>query len=403
MESGRSAVIAFRLRAHPYRRILITIQISHIINHIYNHHTIMKLKSLALAALFGTFLQHQSAAQETSGGGTSGGGGTAGAGAGGGSGGASAQGGGAAGGAGADTGGGQTQPGQTQPGQAQPGQTQPGQTQPGQAQPGQAQPGQTQPGQTQPGQTQPGQAQPGQTQPGQTQPNFDQTGVGDASVGGAGTGAPGTRMERDEEDEEYTLVEPGTGQSPQASRQGPAARGGAPTASAGESAAEAVGWDGSNHRQMKLDEIDAKVRAAFQNASNHSEIDPGITRIDYHGREVFRAREILPDSERYLYVDRLGDLVKIQEPIALESAPQRVRTTADQQQRGATGSALMRETQGNTTHYILRVTREGQPLRWVQMDDAGNILKSVTQEDLSSPPEENPERGSLRNSNRDSN
>jgi len=227
-----------------------------------------------------------------------------------------------------------------------------------------------------------GQAQPGQAQPGQA--GVGQPGVGQPGAGQPGTVAPNIWLEGSEDDEEYTLVEPEMEQTEATRPQQQQAQPGAAPTESGQATGQ-VGWDGSNHRQVRLDEIEAKVRAAFQNASRNSEIDPGVTRIDYHGREVFRAREILPDTERYLYVDGMGDLVKIQEPISMEAAPQMVRTAAQQQQRGATGAALMRETQGNTTHYILRVTRQGQPLRWIQMDEAGNIMKSVTQEDFSAP------------------
>jgi hypothetical protein len=102
--------------------------------------------------------------------------------------------------------------------------------------------------------------------------------------------------------------------------------------------------------------------------------------MDYAGREVYRARVVGPagGSERYLFIDANGVMVKEQQPIALEDAPQMVRTAAEQAQQGARGSSLMRETtpEGSVS-YTMRVSRDGDPDRWIQFDDAGNILKSA--------------------------
>jgi hypothetical protein len=141
--------------------------------------------------------------------------------------------------------------------------------------------------------------------------------------------------------------------------------------------------DGANHQQVAVAELGSEVRAAFERAAGPGSFGHEVTRMDYAGREVFRARVVGAggDAERYIYIDANGVLVKEQQPVSLDNAPKMVRTAVEQAQQGARGSSIMRETTPDgSVSYTMRVSRDGGPDRWIQFDDAGNILKSIEQD-----------------------
>lgn len=153
-------------------------------------------------------------------------------------------------------------------------------------------------------------------------------------------------------------------------------------ATQGGANATASDWNGRNHQQVNLSDLDARIRSTLETSARQGQVDPGLTQMDYQGSQIYRARVTMADGERYLYMNTMGDLIKTQQPMELSTAPQMVRTAAMQYQQGATASSLIRETAGENTSYVLRIMRDDQPTRWIQMDEAGNTTNSITQDEI---------------------
>jgi len=194
----------------------------------------------------------------------------------------------------------------------------------------------TRPGTTTPGTTTPGTTTPGTTTPGTTTPG--------AQPGDRDPARPGLAMQRDQHEPD---------------------------------------WRGSQHDDMQLSDLSAELQKGLRDAASGGQLDGDVTRIKYGDKEMYRGKAQIDGSEDlHIYVDGSGQLVKTQQEVELEAAPQPIRTAAEREDQGrASVDRVLMEMANGETSYIIQIDAPNDRKRWIQMDQTGKVLKTHEQQD----------------------
>jgi uncharacterized membrane protein YkoI len=142
-------------------------------------------------------------------------------------------------------------------------------------------------------------------------------------------------------------------------------------------------WRGSQHEEMELSQISAALQKGLRDAASGGKLDDEVTRIRFGDKELYRGKADIDGAEDlYIYVDGNGKLVKTQQEVELENVPQAVRTAANSEDsgNGRVDRVLLEMADGKTT-YIIQVDGDNDRQRWIQLDEAGKVLKTHEQQD----------------------
>jgi hypothetical protein len=136
---------------------------------------------------------------------------------------------------------------------------------------------------------------------------------------------------------------------------------------------------GAMPRPVDLAAVNPNIRGRLQIEAVDGSLSSEATLVNYGGQEVIRARiDREGQDETYVFVNMQGEVVKTQDKVEPEAVPDTVRKVAEQQQEDAAETELFLEEARGQSSYVLKVEREAQPTRWMQIDETGNVVKTHT-------------------------
>jgi hypothetical protein len=150
----------------------------------------------------------------------------------------------------------------------------------------------------------------------------------------------------------------------------------------GAGAARETHFAGMNAETVTSEELEPAVRTGLERGAvvAGGTLGNEVSRVQYGGERVVRSSMTLPSNQTgYVFVNTQGEIVKTQRPASLEQLPLGVRRIVEQQQQGASNTTLMLEEALGQTSYVLRVERENQPARWMQIDASGNVVRTLAE------------------------
>lgn len=133
---------------------------------------------------------------------------------------------------------------------------------------------------------------------------------------------------------------------------------------------------------MQLGDVSAEIQQGLRQAAAGGQLDGEVTRIRFGQEQLFRGKADIDGAEDvHVYVNAQGELVKTQQEVAMENAPEAVRQAARQhdEQRGV--DKILREMSDGSVSYILELDQENDQTRWIQMDESGRVMKTHEQQD----------------------
>lgn len=136
---------------------------------------------------------------------------------------------------------------------------------------------------------------------------------------------------------------------------------------------------GAMPRPVELAAVNPNIRARLQVEAVDGSLSNEATLVNYGGQEVVRARiDREGQDETYVFVNMQGEVLKTQDKVEPAAVPDTVRKVAEQQQEDAAETELFLEESRGQSSYVLNVEREAQPTRWMQIDEAGNVVRTHT-------------------------
>lgn len=142
-------------------------------------------------------------------------------------------------------------------------------------------------------------------------------------------------------------------------------------------------WRGSQQDDMKLTDVAAEIQKGLRDASSGGQLDGEVTRIKYADKELYRGKAEIDGSEDlHVYVDTSGKLIKTQQELDLESAPEAVRAAAERESEGSADlDRVLQEMADGKVSYIIQLDADNDRKRWIQMDEAGKVMKTHEQQE----------------------
>lgn len=136
-------------------------------------------------------------------------------------------------------------------------------------------------------------------------------------------------------------------------------------------------FSGTLPRPVTLAEVTPGIRARLQIEAVDGSLSNEATVVQYGEQEVVRARiDREGEQESFVFVNMQGEVVKTQDKVEPEAVPDTVRKVAEQQQEDDAETELFVEEARGQSSYVLKVEREAQPTRWMQIDEAGNVVRT---------------------------
>lgn len=134
-----------------------------------------------------------------------------------------------------------------------------------------------------------------------------------------------------------------------------------------------------NRGEIELNAAPANVRKAFTSYSMGGEVDEQVRHLSIDGQDVYVAKVDPSEAqELQIYVTSNGEVLKTQQELELDKAPQEVRSAVEKfnDRDGNNLSKLYREMREGKLTYIAEIKRNNnqQPLH-LQLDESGNIVK----------------------------
>jgi hypothetical protein len=136
-------------------------------------------------------------------------------------------------------------------------------------------------------------------------------------------------------------------------------------------------FEGTMPRPVELAAINPNILARLQLEAVDGTLSNDATVVNYGGQDVVRARiDRAGGMQSFVFVNMQGEVVKTQDKVGPEAVPDSVRKVAEQQQKDAAETELYLEEARGQASYVLKVEREAQPTRWMQIDVAGNVVRT---------------------------
>lgn len=131
--------------------------------------------------------------------------------------------------------------------------------------------------------------------------------------------------------------------------------------------------------QIEMKAAPANVRKAFTSYSMGGELDDQVRHLSIDGQDVYVAKVDPSEAQDLqIYVTSDGQVLKTQQQLELDRAPQEVRAAVEKfnERDGHDLSKLFREMREGKLTYIAEIKRDNnqQPLH-LQLDESGSIVK----------------------------
>ncbi len=130
--------------------------------------------------------------------------------------------------------------------------------------------------------------------------------------------------------------------------------------------------------QIELNAAPPSVRKAFSSHSMGGELGDQVRHVSIDGQDVYVAKVDPSEAQDVqLYVTADGEILKTQQEVELDKAPQEIRSAIEKlsEQDGNNFSKLFREMREGKLSYIAEIKRSNQPSLNLQIDESGNVVK----------------------------